>query len=227
MSTTRFAAICFIISLCLHTHAQIGKYRNDLAIGVNAGIALNKVSFDPIVNQEFHMGPEIGATVRYTCEKYFAAVCAFQVEINYTSSGWIEASPDGSQKLQRDMGYMQFPILARIGFGREKQGFMGFVTLGPQLGYCISDKTSGEYPNAKTNLEVANKFNYGISIGGGLEFSHRKLGHFVLEGRYYFGLSDTFSNSKSDPFSKSANGTISCKLSYLFDVIKTKGVEVR
>lgn len=47
-------------------------------------------------------------------------------------------------------------------------------------------------------------------------------GHFIVEGRYCFGLSDIFNNGKSDPFGRSANGAIVAKVSYLFDVIKTK-----
>ena len=50
----------------------------------------------------------------------------------------------------------------------------------------------------------------------------RKAGHFLLEGRYYYGLSDIFGNGKSDVFGRSANGTIIIKASYLFDIIRTK-----
>ncbi|MCI7082988.1 MAG: PorT family protein, partial [Paraprevotella sp.] len=46
--------------------------------------------------------------------------------------------------------------------------------------------------------------------------------HFLLEGRYYYALSDIFKNSKKDPFGRSANGAILIKASYLFDIIKTK-----
>ena len=45
-----------------------------------------------------------------------------------------------------------------------------------------------------------------------------KLGHFLLEGRYYYGLSDVFGNAKKDVFSRSNHGAIVAKLSYLFDV---------
>ena len=47
----------------------------------------------------------------------------------------------------------------------------------------------------------------------------------MLEGRYFYGLSDIFNNSKKDPFGRSANGAIYIKAAYLFDVIRTKGVE--
>ena len=47
-----------------------------------------------------------------------------------------------------------------------------------------------------------------------------KLGHFLVEGRYYYGLSDLFGNSKKDVFGRSNNNTIYVKFSYLFDVRK-------
>ena len=55
----------------------------------------------------------------------------------------------------------------------------------------------------------------------GVELNSR-IGHFMLEGRYYYGLSDIYNNSKTDIFARSNNGTITVKLTYLFDVVKTK-----
>ena len=62
---------------------------------------------------------------------------------------------------------------------------------------------------------------YGICGGGGIDWS-TKVGHFVLEGRYYYGLGDIFKNTKKDYFGRSGNSSITVKLSYLFDIIKTK-----
>ena len=51
------------------------------------------------------------------------------------------------------------------------------------------------------DLRCQKKFAYGITGGAGVEFSRPKVGHFTLEARYNFGLSDIFNNSKRDtPF---------------------------
>ena len=71
-------------------------------------------------------------------------------------------------------------------------------------------------------MAVENKVDYGISAGLGLEFSHPKVGHFLLEGRYYYGLGNLYGNSKRDYFAISNQQTIMVKLSYLFDVFKTR-----
>ena len=68
-------------------------------------------------------------------------------------------------------------------------------------------------------MSVSKKFDYGIAAGAGIELN-TKAGHFILEGRYYYGLSDLFGNSKKDVFSRSNNGTIQAKITYLFDIRK-------
>ena len=66
---------------------------------------------------------------------------------------------------------------------------------------------------------VENKFDYGILAGLGLELS-TKVGHFILEGRYYYGLSDFWNSTKKDEFARSGHSYLGVKLTYLFDIIK-------
>lgn len=210
--------------------AQVGEYRSQLALGLNGGCALNKVSFDPTVKQTFHPGFTAGLTLRYTSEKYFGMLCALQAEVNYAELGWKEVIETSTDTYERRVSYVQVPLLARLGFGREHRGAMGYLVLGPQLAFCIGDedKRTGEWseatlalrPNLVTQqykLDIQKKFEYGLTGGLGVELNTR-AGHFMLEGRYYFALSDLFNNSKADPFARSANGTIIGKVTYLFDV---------
>ena len=226
--------------------AQVGKYRSDLAIGINGGVAMNTISFSPTVQQNMYIGPEVGLSLRYTCEKYFSLVCALQGEINFSRQGWSETPEDGRYAYKRHMDYIHIPFLTRLGFGRERKGIMGYIILGPQIGFCIgeSDTRTGAWGDAinpynpegpminvplnpegpwqQYNLGIEKKFEYGIIGGGGIEFSHPSIGHFALDGRYFFGLSDIFGNGKKDPFGRSANSTITVKLSYFWDIKTTK-----
>jgi hypothetical protein len=218
-------------------HAQIGDYRNDLCIGVSAGVTMNKMGFDPIVSQQYHTAPTVGLTLRYTSEKFLTAYCALQVELNYARLGWTEDVLDrNSQPLpdtfKRNLDYLQLPFLARLAWGKEHRGMMFYFLVGPQIGYCIAENSersaqwtlnaagNPDRPNdlyAQYTLPVKHKFDYGITGGVGVELN-TKLGHFLLEGRYYYGLSDVFGNAKKDVFSRSNHGAIVAKLSYLFDV---------
>ena len=80
---------------------------------------------------------------------------------------------------------------------------------------------------AQDTMAVEKKFDYGIAAGLGVEFSHRKLGHFLIEGRYYYGLGDIYGNSKSDYFGRSNFGQIVIKASYLFDLVRTKNDKIK
>ena len=63
--------------------------------------------------------------------------------------------------------------------------------------------------------------------GLGLEFSNRHLGHFLLEGRYYYGLGNIYGNTKRDYFGRSNFSNIVVKFTYLFDIIRTKDTKIK
>ena len=218
---------------------QIGEARSGIAIGVNGGVSMNTVGFDPTIKQKLFVGPTMGATLRITSEKYFKTVCALQVELNYSQLGWNEnvlnsQSEELPDTYKRQLNYIQLPMLARLSWGYEKQGAMFYVLAGPQLGYCFSENSqksdqwtlngagNPDRPNnmyAQYDMELDHKFDYGITAGLGVEFN-TKIGHFMLDGRYYYGLSDIFNNGKKDVFNRSNNGTIIAKVTYLFDLRK-------
>lgn len=230
--------------------AQVGKYRNDLSIGVNGGYILSNVGFTPKVNQTFHGGITGGLSFRYVCEKYFSTICAVQAEVNYAQIGWKEDILDINdapvinpvtglpEEYIRTMTYIQIPVFAHLGWGREEKGFQFFFQAGPQIGFCIGESTKTNFNVNDANFDdrvndivaqdtmaVENKFDYGIAAGLGLEYSHPKVGHFQLEARYYYGLGNIYGDSKKDYFDKSNFGNIVVKLTYLFDLIKTKNRE--
>lgn len=230
----------FLLISCLFpllAIAQVGAHRADLAVGVSGGYTLNQVSFNPTIKQAWKGGNTWGLTIRYTCEKYLAAICALQAEVNYTNLGWKEViEPQyGTDTYNRDIHYLQVPLLARLGWGRELRGLQGYLILGPQVAFCIGSKEHYSDPWAGTprpnnvtqqyGRDVENFFEYGITAGLGMEVSTRHAGHFLIEGRYYYGLADIFYNSKRDPFGRSANGAIIIKATYLFDLLRTKGVQ--
>lgn len=239
----------------LATRAQVGEYRNDLAVGVSAGYMLSSVGFVPEVPQKQLGGMTGGVTLRYTCEKYFKSVCAIVAEVNLVQTGWKENIMDMDNQpvyyvndtekanplsYERHMKYVQVPIMARLGWGRERKGLQGFIQLGPQIGFFLDESTTSNLqPGIGTQTErsskivaqdtmaVQKKFDYGIAVGGGIEFSHPKVGHFILEGRYYYGLGDIYKNSKSDFFGRSNFGQIVIKATYLFDIIRTKNDKIK
>ena len=78
---------------------------------------------------------------------------------------------------------------------------------------------------AQDTMAVENKLDYGIALGLGAEYSIPKVGHFLAEARYYYGLGNIYGSSKRDYFGKSNYGQIVFKVSYLFDISRTKNVK--
>lgn len=232
--------VCCLLAFCLTmaatVQAQVGERRDNIALGASGGVALNTIAFDPTIKQTMHVGYTAGVVARFTSEKYFKALCSLQLELNYTQLGWKENVLNAqSQPLpdtyRRDLHYLQLPMLARLAWGREKRGVMGYVLAGPQIGWCLGEQTEQsaftmneegvpDRPNglyAQYDMSIDKKFDYGITGGLGMEINTR-IGHFCIEGRYYYGLSDIYKNSKKDVFSRSNHGTIIAKISYLIDI---------
>ncbi|MBQ8097674.1 MAG: PorT family protein [Prevotella sp.] len=237
--------------------AQIGEHRSELAIGAGGGYVMTTIGFMPEVPQLQHPGVMGGLAVRYTSEKYFSSICAIVAELNYAQLGWKEdiLTPQDEpvinkvtglpEEYERDLTYLQIPVFARLGWGRERKGFQAFFQAGPQMGIYLNEKTKTNFNFddrtpvytdgtgrtssvvAQDTMAVERKFDYGIAAGLGLEYSHPRLGHFLLEGRYYYGLGDIYGNSKRDYFGRSNFGTIYVKLTYLFDLAKTNNPKIK
>lgn len=235
------AAICFP----LFAHAQIGEHRNTLSIGGNAGYNLTTIRFTPKVLQSMKGGMNVGFTARYTVEKYFATIASIQAEVNYSQLGWkedirdmnnqpvINSVTNQAEEYERTINYVQVPLFAHLAWGRENKGFNFFFNAGPQLGIYMSESTKTNFDwdsrnmSDRTNkvvaqdtMSVENKIDYGIAAGLGVEWATKKLGHFTLEARYYYGLGNIYGDSKRDYFGSSNYGTITIKLGWLVDIMR-------
>lgn len=237
--------MCLLVSMSVS--AQIGQHRNDFSIGVNGGYILSNVSFNPSVPQDKHGGITGGVSFRYVCEKYFSTICSIYAELNYASLGWKESILDAkdnavinsvtgvAEEYSRTINYIQIPVFAHLAWGKENKGMQFFFQAGPQFGVYLSESTNMNFDFAKRNMtdrantivaqdtmKVENKFDYGIAAGLGMEYTLPHVGHFLAEARYYYGLGNIYGDSKRDYFGKSDFGNIVLKVTYLFDITKTK-----
>ncbi|MDR0829864.1 MAG: PorT family protein [Prevotellaceae bacterium] len=171
------------------------KFEKEVAFGGNSGVTLSKMSFVPSLKQNYRLGYNGGLSLRFISEKYFG----LQTELNFSQRGW----ESDTILAPRTLNYIELPFLTHLTFGQKKLRVI--IHLGPKISYFLSDDSDIKY-----------KFDYGICGGGGLELRTRKLSY-VLEGRYYFGLSDIFPNGKGDEFSRSSNQDISVGLTVLWN----------
>ena len=227
--------IALLSFLCLSAgipvHAQLQDQRHNLAICIIVGVYLSSVSFEPSIKEKTFLTPSFGVTIRYISERYLKMFCGIQAEINYSQRGWKENIDDGTgDTYQRSMNYVEVPLMAHLAFGKDKGYGARFVlNLGPQIGYLLGEsekKSEAWHPNERPSGVIwqygkmaESKFDYGIVGGVGIE-ARTGIGNFLLEARYYFGLSDFYHSTKKDPFSRSAHSYIAGRLTYLFDLKK-------
>lgn len=266
METKKRLLFALFTFLPFTLQAQIGQYRNEFGVGVNGGVTLSSIDFVPEVPQDLLVGKTFGLTMRYTVEKYFNSICAIVGEVNYAQMGWQERiwdqndspviNPDTElpEEYLRRVNYIQVPLFARMGWGRERRGFQFFAQAGPQLGYYLNEEAEYNFDldNPAWNQRVShisgpdivqdkktynfsnmyhkpieNKFDYGIAVGLGLEFSQPRIGHIMLEGRFYYGLGNVYGSSKRDYFAKSDYLTFYVKATYLFDIVRSKNDKIK
>ena len=220
--------LIFIFVLSFFGIQAQNTFHSEWAIGVSGGVGFSRASFGPIrVKETMLLGLNGGVTVRWITEKNLG----LQLEINLKQQGWsedfslIEDFPIENPFYTRRMTYVDIPLLTHIYFGSDKVRF--FINLGPQIGVFLRESTSENLqgtiipgkPNDQHTMPVEKKFEWGLGGGPGLEF-RSGIGFFLLEGRYYYGLSDFYSTRKVDAFSKASSQIISVKLTYLIPLRK-------
>ena len=223
--------VLFIVTNAYLQAQQYKTFEPKLTLGVGAGPVFTSVDFVTAVPQNTTQGLSGGVSLRYITEKHLGLLA----ELNYTQRGWTEdfseAPKNPDHSYSRTLNYIELPLMTHIYFG-NKVKFV--VNIGPQISYMFSDNGGTmndalteyindkrkEDPNNPLGLQyedVDSKFDYGLLGGVGVEFN-TGLGSFILEGRYYFGLGDSYDNSRSRAgnFSRSAHRYMGAKLTYYF-----------
>ena len=224
----RSLLLALALAATLFTASAQTHYEGNIAVGAKGGVTLSRLKFSPSVPQTMLPGFMAGVTFRYIEEKHFGVIA----ELNLEQRGWKEKFDGLNYAYQRRLTYLQLPMLTHIFFGNNK--VRGFFNAGPEIGLLIgtSTKANFDYANVELiegfpaenretdqyKLDVKNKFDYGISAGLGLEVIGRNKHSFTLEGRFYYGLRDVFSNHSTDPFSSSSSMSIMVTLGYYYRI---------
>lgn len=209
---------------CVSAHAET-HYKPHVAIGARGGVGMSRMSFSPSVPQSWKMGPVLGVSASYAEEKIFGLTG----ELLFDQRGWRETFDDNPElNYSRTLTYISLPVMTHISFGSSR--FKGFVNLGPEFSYMISDKISAnfDYNNptaagiAKTrrtdqmSMRIKNRFDYGITAGLGAEFWLTPAQSVQLECRFYYGLGNIYGASKADVFGASRSMTLQAAVGYNF-----------
>lgn len=221
----RRIAVFLMAVAALVTAAQT-HYEGNISVGGKVGATFSKINFNPSVQQSMINGITAGVMIRYIEEKNFGLIG----ELNVAQRGWKEAFDDSDYSFSHSFTYLELPIMTHIYFGNNR--VKGFFNLGPELNVMIADGISSnfEYQQAgeldyfientrhieQMTMKLNNKLDYGICAGAGMELNLNPKHSLLLEGRFYYGLTDVFSNHKTDIFSGSNSMTISVTLGYFY-----------
>ena len=217
--------ICFLIFQV--SFAQQNDFQKEWAFGANAGLNFSKVSFYTSIPQEQLLQSTGGLTVRYISETHFG----IQAELNYSLRGWKEKTDTVTRfnKYSRSISYLELPIMTHLYFNMGKRARL-IINAGTQFGYYIGEKTLEKEIDPRLDglpsygyydTKIQRPLDYGLVGGTGFEL-RTGMGCFILDGRYYFGLSDIFNNNnRADRFQSSSNQVMGVKLTYLFNISKS------
>lgn len=219
--------LAFIIAIVttLFATAQT-HYEGTVAVGGKAGVSLSRLNFNPSVQQMMLPGVTAGVMFRYIEEKNFGLIA----ELNMTQRGWKENLEESDYTYSHRFTYLELPIMTHIFFGNQR--VKGFFNLGPELNVMLGDgiKSNFNYQGAadmeyfindtrhieQLTMKINNRLDYGICAGAGMEVNINPKHSLLLEGRFYYGLTDVFPNHKTDFFSSSNSMTITLTLGYFY-----------
>jgi len=218
---------------CEQAVAQNNSFTPEWSFGFNGGMTFSKIGFNSIylsVPQTLLRQYSGGITVRYISENHFG----IQGELNYSMRGWKERTDSvvNNNRYARSIGYVELPLMTHIYFNLGKRVRFIF-NAGPQICYYIKEKNldynindnkldATNNPNQTVSYydtPVQHSFDYGLKGVLGLEF-RTNAGSFIIDGRYYYGLSDVFNSQRQQYawFQASNNQVIGINLTYLFNI---------
>lgn len=201
-------------------------YEGQISVGGKGGVSLSRVNFNPSVEQIMLPGMTAGVMFRYIEEKNFGLIA----ELNMTQRGWKENFEESDYNYNHRFTYLELPIMTHIYFGNRR--VKGFFNLGPEINVMLGDgiKSNFAYQDAadmeyfindtrhieQMTMDIKNRFDYGICGGAGMEINLNSKHSLLLEGRFYYGLTDIFPNHKTDIFSSSNSMTVTVTLGYFY-----------
>ncbi|MFW5762398.1 MAG: porin family protein [Cyclobacteriaceae bacterium] len=195
-----------ILFLAIEAEAQ-------LAIGARGGVMVGKPGFSrayrSIYLSEYNVGFAPGFTIGAVADIKVGSMFSLQNELNYSLKG-VRIKRGGSDYVQNTMmlHYLDYPILLKTRLNKGRQKY--YLTFGPTISYWLGGNMNiraneldewgidrailGITYNPDNALDVksiyvpeANRFQFGLSIGGGIENELHNGQRFIFDLRYDIG----------------------------------------
>jgi opacity protein-like surface antigen len=159
--------------------SEVSKFR----IGIELGLDSSTVVCDSC--DSIGMAPRIGLATGATAEYLFSDHLALEVEAMYLQKG-VNIKPGSTTTAKINYETIDFPVSLKGRFGNQK--VKGTVFAGPQFGLAVTKSLT--VIGSGTSSLSARGFDFGIHVGGGVEFQVTETMNIFLNGRFNFGLVD-------------------------------------
>lgn len=195
----------------------LGKLAAQTSIGIRGGKSLSRVNFAPSApSQSLVDGYEGGVFLRYLNSRHLGV----QVELNVSSQGWHIYPAVDSLAHQKQLQYIQLPLLSHVQLGRGRLTFVlqagGFVAYtfsardvaGPEAGVTAPVKYGGQ---------ALLPWQYGVLAAAGPAFRFG-FGELQLEARFAQHLSNLLEANlrQANDFDDSQQQIITFGLQWLY-----------
>lgn len=216
MRYRRFILLISVVVSSCTILAQPRLRRPEVYVGAHAGVLASTVLFQPSIQgielPNILLAPNGGLVFRYAGHK----VCAIQVELNYMQRGWKEVLENVDYT--RRLDYIEIPLLMHLYLGGEH--VRGFFNLGPQIGYCFCETSTGIKNSQLTHqyADIQKPFDWGLAGGLGIYYRHKKVGLFQLEARCNYSFGAVFNNRTIDHFKFANSMNVSLNLAYMWQI---------
>ena len=220
----RLAAATAAMMISLLSASALGQshYAANLSVGARAGADISRNFFNPSVKQLMKPGALAGVTFRYVEENHFGLIA----ELNWIQRGWKENFEGAPYVYERNIDYLQLPVMAHIYFGRRGRFF---INAGPLVALRLGDSVKCNFDTDNTSSlpdfpkwhslkqydePIRQTIDYGICAGIGGEFLITPRHSLSLECRFYYGLGNLFGSSRRDNYNASNSMALEFSLGY-------------
>jgi len=177
--------VLFSLSISAQNNAQT---KSKIRIGVLGGINFADIKSNSNQDKETYITPAFGLTSEFPIVQRFSV----KLEPTYLKKG--AKLMEGEDPMEEPAAnlksnYFELPVLFKYSFLEE---ITPYLLAGITMGYQLDTKLDVKFPGLETTVEmkdVTEKFEFGLSFGGGLEVPINHINLF-FDCRYGIGLTN-------------------------------------
>ncbi len=182
---------CAILALSMFSSIVIAGEVGEIHYGIKGGVGLAKAWGDDVSDDaKFKLGANIGAFMNYRLHEMFVV----QPEVFYAMKGW-EEEPEGLDAITVKMDYVDIDVLAKLTVPMEGM-VKPCVFVGPYLGINVA--ATWEVGDESEDIDNAKSTDFGVVMGGGVDFELENGILIILDVRYSLGLTNIFEAAEGE-----------------------------